>query len=406
MIYTTGTISVNGNTATGTGTNWTAAGTLIRNGCTVIVFSSPVQVFQITAITDGATLSVTPAASPALTGQQYAILLSDSLSVDGLAQDIAETFGMYQRNISGFGDVMNGSGDVTITVDGETITVPGQKSLAKKGANSDITSLTGLTTALSISQGGTGSKSPFGSVAGSFCQGNDTRLTTVDGKSGGTLTSGVVLVSTSAASPVFSLKDSKGQVNVNSNIDSTTSGNRRIYRVSGSDAKTFLEVDGAFRCRQGTAAVGANANNGFNLNWNSSNQVEVWIDSSNVGLINMTFVSDRLLKKEIEYVAETEAAREEVMKWKPATYKYIARGVITESDTKLGFIANDIVNASPECVTGEGLTEGFDLDNPAGAYNLDQMAMIAKLTLAIQAQQNQLDEMKVLIQQIASVSAN
>ena len=156
MIYTTGTISVNGNTATGTGTSWTAAGTLIRNGCTVIVFSSPVQVFQITAINDGTTLSVSPAASPALTGQKYAILLSDSLSVDGLAQDIAETFGMYQRNISGFGDVMNGSGDVTITVDGKTVTVPGQQSLAKKGPNSDITSLSGLTTALSISQGGTG----------------------------------------------------------------------------------------------------------------------------------------------------------------------------------------------------------------------------------------------------------
>ncbi|HFU1331426.1 TPA: hypothetical protein ACGQST_002270 [Enterobacter kobei] len=37
-------------------------------------------------------------------------------------------------------------------------TVPGQKSLAKKGANSDITSLSGLTTALSISQGGTAAK--------------------------------------------------------------------------------------------------------------------------------------------------------------------------------------------------------------------------------------------------------
>ncbi|WP_439329516.1 phage tail protein, partial [Enterobacter hormaechei] len=38
------------------------------------------------------------------------------------------------------------------------VTVPGQKSLAKKGANSDITSLSGLTTALSIAQGGTGAK--------------------------------------------------------------------------------------------------------------------------------------------------------------------------------------------------------------------------------------------------------
>ncbi|EMX8597128.1 phage tail protein [Enterobacter hormaechei] len=159
MIYTTGTIAISGNTLTGTGTNFTAAGSLIRNGCTVIALTSPAQVFQITAIGSATSLSVTPAANPAVpSGTKYAILLSDSLSVDGLAQDIAETFTMYQRYMSGFADVMNGTSDVTITINGTAVTVPGQKSLAKKGANSDITSLSGLTTALSVGQGGTGAK--------------------------------------------------------------------------------------------------------------------------------------------------------------------------------------------------------------------------------------------------------
>lgn len=159
MIYTTGTIAVSGNTLTGTGTNFTAAGSLIRNGCTVIALTNPAQVFQITAIGSATTLTVTPAASPAIAaGTKFAILLSDSLSVDGLAQDIAETFTMYQRYMSGFADVMNGTSDVTITINGTAVTVPGQKSLAKKGQNNDITSLSGLTTALSVSQGGTGGK--------------------------------------------------------------------------------------------------------------------------------------------------------------------------------------------------------------------------------------------------------
>lgn len=163
MIYTTGTIAISGNNITGTGTNFTAAGSLIRNGCTVIAMTSPVQVFQITAIVSATSLTVTPAASPAIpAGTKYAILLSDSLSVDGLAQDIAETFTMYQRYMSGFSDVMNGTSDVTITINGVAVTVPGQKSLAKKGANSDITSLSGLTTALSIDQGGTGAKTAAG----------------------------------------------------------------------------------------------------------------------------------------------------------------------------------------------------------------------------------------------------
>ncbi|HFS7473053.1 TPA: phage tail protein [Enterobacter cloacae] len=159
MIYTTGTIAISGNTLTGSGTNFTATGSLIRNGCTVIALTSPAQVFQITAIGSATALTVTPAANPAIpAGTKYSILLSDSLSVDGLAQDIAETFTMYQRYMSGFADVMNGTTDVTITINGTAVTVPGQKSLAKKGANNDITSLNGLTTALSISQGGTGAK--------------------------------------------------------------------------------------------------------------------------------------------------------------------------------------------------------------------------------------------------------
>ncbi|MFI8319811.1 hypothetical protein ACIF4Y_21480 [Kosakonia cowanii] len=166
MIYTTGSIAVSGNALTGTGTNFTAAGSLIRNGCTVLALTSPAQAFQITAIDSATSLTVTPTASPAIpAGTKFAILLSDSLSVDGLAQDIAETLTMYQRYMGGFADVMNGAGDVTITINGQPVTVPGQKSLAKKGANSDITSLSGLTTALSIAQGGTGAKDAAGARA-------------------------------------------------------------------------------------------------------------------------------------------------------------------------------------------------------------------------------------------------
>ncbi|MFY7040967.1 tail fiber protein [Enterobacter cloacae complex sp. XJL004] len=165
MIYTTGTIAISGNTLTGTGTNFTAAGLLIRNGCTVIALTSPPQVFQITAIGGATSLTVTPAANPAIpVGTKYSILLSDSLSVDGLAQDIAETFTMYQRYMSGFADVMNGTSDVVIVINGTSLKVPGQKSLAKKGDNNDITGLNALTKPLSISQGGTGDKTAAGAV--------------------------------------------------------------------------------------------------------------------------------------------------------------------------------------------------------------------------------------------------
>ncbi|HFO6560841.1 TPA: tail fiber domain-containing protein [Escherichia coli] len=97
MIYTTGTIAINGNTVTGTGTNFSAPLSLIRVGCTLIAIGNQVQIFTITEIKSGTELSVTPAANPAIpAGTKFSILLSDSISVDGLAQDVAETLRYYQ----------------------------------------------------------------------------------------------------------------------------------------------------------------------------------------------------------------------------------------------------------------------------------------------------------------------
>lgn len=91
MIYTIGSIAVSGNTLTGTGTNFKAPLSMIRVGCTVIVKSNPIQIFSITEIVSETELSVTPAAAPDIpAGTDYSILLCDSISVDGLAQDVAE----------------------------------------------------------------------------------------------------------------------------------------------------------------------------------------------------------------------------------------------------------------------------------------------------------------------------
>lgn len=177
MIYTTGTIAGSGSTLTGTGTNFTAAGTLVRNGCTVIALTSPVQVFQITGVTSATQLAVSPAVNPAIpAGTRYAILLSDSLSVDGLALDIAETFGMYQRYMGGFADVMTGTGNVTITINGVAVTVPAQKSLAQKDASG----------AVPITQGGTGGTTQATARSGLGI--SDKQLNSVDGKTGGVIT--------------------------------------------------------------------------------------------------------------------------------------------------------------------------------------------------------------------------
>lgn len=148
MLYNTGTIAINGNTATGTGTNWTAPASQIRVGQTLFVLSNPVQMFQITAINSATSLTVSPAASPALSGQKYGILVTDSLSVDGLAQSMSQLINEYDENIGAWETFATTSANqnITVTINGTRVTIPAIGKLAQKGSNG----------AIPIGQGGTG----------------------------------------------------------------------------------------------------------------------------------------------------------------------------------------------------------------------------------------------------------
>lgn len=148
MLYNTGTIAINGNTATGTGTNWTAPASQIRVGQTLFVLSNPVQMFQITAINSATSLTVTPAASPALSGQKYGILVTDSLSVDGLAQSMSQLINEYDENIGAWETFATTSANqnITVTINGARVTIPAIGKLVQKGSNG----------AIPIGQGGTG----------------------------------------------------------------------------------------------------------------------------------------------------------------------------------------------------------------------------------------------------------
>ena len=107
--------------------------------------------------------------------------------------------------------IFSGNGNITITLpDGTTWTGPAWNSItvslntkASKGANSDITSLSGLTTALSIAQGGTGATTAaaartalgvaYGTTAGSVAAGNDSRITGALQSAGGNVNGSLVL---------------------------------------------------------------------------------------------------------------------------------------------------------------------------------------------------------------------
>ncbi|WP_368268291.1 phage tail protein [Enterobacter cloacae] len=155
MLYNTGTITINGNTATGTGTNWTAPASQVRTGQTIIVMSNPVQMFQISSVNSATSMTVTPAASPALSGQKYSILVSDNISVDGLAQAMSQLIKEYDENIGAWETFATTSANqsITVTINGTPVTIPGIGKLAQKGSNG----------ALPIDQGGTGATTAEGS---------------------------------------------------------------------------------------------------------------------------------------------------------------------------------------------------------------------------------------------------
>lgn len=148
MLYNTGTIAINGNTATGTGTNWTAPASQVRAGQTIIVMSNPVQLFQISSVNSATSMTVTPAASPALSGQKYGILVSDNISVDGLALAMSQLIKEYDENIGAWETFATTSANqnITVTINGTSLSIPALGKLLQKGSNG----------ALPVNQGGTG----------------------------------------------------------------------------------------------------------------------------------------------------------------------------------------------------------------------------------------------------------
>lgn len=148
MLYNTGTIAINGNSATGTGTNWTAPASQVRAGQTIIVMSNPVQLFQISSVNSATSMTVTPAASPALSGQKYGILVSDIISVDGLAQAMSQLIKEYDENIGAWETFASTSANqsITVTINGTSVTIPAIGKLLQKSTNG----------ALAVKDGGTG----------------------------------------------------------------------------------------------------------------------------------------------------------------------------------------------------------------------------------------------------------
>ena len=357
MLYNTGTIAINGNTATGTGTNWTAAASQVRAGQTIIVMSNPVQMFQISSVNSATSMTVTPAASPALSDQKYGILVSDNISVDGLAQAMSQLIKEYDENIGAWETFATTSANqsITVTINGTSVTIPGIGKLAQKGSNG----------AIPIAQGGTGQTSA------------EAALSALGGlsKSGGTMLGGITLKNAPIAADANSVISANGGLDVDlskgfvlkGKVQQGAGRDNNILTISGDGDTPSTGYVGAFQYKWYSDSWVAGITRGsgtdtlaYTIYYYGPATQKYWafnFDGSATSQGPWVNGSDERHKSNIEPVAQPLAA---VLSLRGVTYD------IQDGERGVGLIAQDVEKWCPDAVKTYGdrkFSDGTVIEN-------------------------------------------
>ncbi|ELY4780771.1 tail fiber domain-containing protein [Cronobacter sakazakii] len=197
--YRSGTIAVAGKTVTGTGTNWTDNKMGIGPGQALLIpGAGTVKVYEISRVDSATQLTLNDDAGTVAAGQAYAIMSFYGDSVPDFARRLSAQLSYYQSQMDGWQEIMTGTGSITLEApDGTQVTVSSFKKLTTDmAAKADKTALDGkadkVDGAVPVSEGGTGSTTAAGALANlGGVASTDSRLKSVDGKSGGSISTPV-----------------------------------------------------------------------------------------------------------------------------------------------------------------------------------------------------------------------
>ncbi|MFD3247463.1 tail fiber domain-containing protein [Rahnella aquatilis] len=200
-----GTIALTNNSANVTGTGTAFTTDLKGNDFIVVIVGGVTYTLGVKATTSATALTlITPYNGPTATGNAWTAVPNATLVgiTAQVAADVAKAIRGLNLDKANWQQVFSGTGTITVTLpDGSTYTGPAW--------NSITASLTGKADkvggAVPVIQGGTGATTPaaainnlggFGTAAGNIAQGNDSRLNTVNGKTGGAIVSNVSIEGT------------------------------------------------------------------------------------------------------------------------------------------------------------------------------------------------------------------
>lgn len=302
----------------GSGTQWANNLYGVSVGSVLMIYGAgTVDAYQITKVVSNTQVEVSRALAKAYSNVSYGIITSETASTASFSNQLIETMDYYRRNVLAWQKIVTETGDVTITApDNTTVTVPSMKGiradLDKKANTADL---------------GNSSKLDIGSKAGTVASGNDDRLNTVGGKSGGQLTGGLGVLNgvnnvNLSSQGTYLLWNEQPGTGVSSIVNNPGDGLggfwiRLLNKTNKAEKTRFtFNPDGTMIAPSGVYSLGGRVRSFTGL---GAGYVEIIIDGVAKG-INF-FDSDETIKEKINPV-EPGAASAVISKIRPVSYKF------------------------------------------------------------------------------------